>query len=196
MKIPILAQHIFSYECPLDLEKIIHSVEGLPYIQNTNNEISENKYILEYPEFAEVKIWADECLQKVMTEMDYAFQIKITQSWVNKSSKGMWHHGHKHANSLIAGILYLTPSGSNTWLSCPDIWFRSNSLIPLYGHETSIKEVVHQYPTTPGNLIMFPANLMHSVNEHDLDEPRYTLSFNSFAYGTLGTNEILTELVL
>jgi uncharacterized protein (TIGR02466 family) len=178
------------------MEKILSLTKELPFRSNDNNQTSQDSYILNKPELHEVKNWLEQCLQEVITEMKYTFQIRITQSWVNKSDKGMWHHTHKHPNSLISGIFYLTPSGSTTWFSCPDIWFSPEPLLPFYSHLSVSSEVIHKFPTTPGTLVLFPSSLTHSVNEHDLNEPRYSLSFNSFPFGTFGSAEGLTELVL
>jgi hypothetical protein len=32
--------------------------------------------------------------------------LYITQSWVNYSNKGQWHHAHEHPNSILSGVFY------------------------------------------------------------------------------------------
>jgi hypothetical protein len=31
----------------------------------------------------------------------------VTQSWLNWTKPGQWHHKHSHPNSLYSGVLYL-----------------------------------------------------------------------------------------
>jgi uncharacterized protein (TIGR02466 family) len=193
---PILSQHIFSFKCPLGLKEILSSVKNLPVHSNHFNQATVDTYTLDKPEFGEVKTWVEQCLQEVLTEMKYTFQIRVTQSWVNKSEKGMWHFAHTHSNSFISGILYLTPSTSKTWFSCDSIWSPPNTLLPFYSHAKNYSELIHKFPTTPGTLLLFPSSLTHSVNEHDLEDPRYSLSFNTFPFGTFGSAGTLSELVL
>jgi uncharacterized protein (TIGR02466 family) len=118
-----------------------------------------------------------------------ASEFKIVLSWVNKSPKGRWHHGHRHPNSWISGLFYLTDSGASTWLSRPSIWCDEaiNTLIlPKDSHH-----IIYQNPSTAGKLILFPSTLWHSVNEHDKDEPRQTLSFNAIPWGLVGDSDTL-----
>ena len=33
----------------------------------------------------------------------------ITQSWVNVATKGENHHSHRHPNSMLSGVYYISP---------------------------------------------------------------------------------------
>jgi ectoine hydroxylase-related dioxygenase (phytanoyl-CoA dioxygenase family) len=46
-------------------------------------------------------------------------------------------------------------------------------------------------PMVPGDLILFPSDIMHSVNINVSNETRYSLSFNTFS-NELGSNETLS----
>ena len=36
-----------------------------------------------------------------------SIHLKITQSWINFTKKGEYHHPHAHPNSLISGVFYV-----------------------------------------------------------------------------------------
>ena len=66
----------------------------------------------------------------------------------------------------------------------------------------SIKEFNHfnsatfMLPMKKGELILFPSNLQHSVPANQSDEERISLSFNTWAKGSLGDEKSLTYLPL
>ena len=46
-------------------------------------------------------------------------------------------------------------------------------------------------PMVPGDLILFPSDIMHAVTVNVSNETRYSLSFNTFS-NELGSNEALS----
>lgn len=199
METSILAQQIYSFDYPGKVEEIVDKVKDKPVSNNTNNLRSLTTYLLDEPEFQELKLWVKEKVREVLASQDYRFGLRITQSWFNASNKGMWHHRHSHSNSFLSGILYLTPSGSHTWFSTESIWLKGgeDNHFPFMARVPHpYKDVIHKYPTTPGKLLLFPSTLDHSVDEHDLDEPRYTIAFNTFPVGTFGSNYNYTEVIV
>ena len=49
-------------------------------------------------------------------------------------------------------------------------------------------------PCVPGELILFPSNLKHSVPINLDNETRYSMSFNTFCIDVLGSENSLTHL--
>jgi hypothetical protein len=111
--------------------------------------------------------------------------LKSTVFWTTKSHQGQWHHTHKHGISFASGIIYLTPSGAETWFSRQSIWGPDHTGIAL--HEEERSTLLHKRKTEVGKLIVFPSGLLHSVTEHNESEPRYCMSFNSYPSGLLGS---------
>jgi uncharacterized protein (TIGR02466 family) len=201
MRLPILPQHIYAFDYPGSTEELVDLVKTLPINANTNNFKSDEAFLLEREEFASLKKWCMECVDELCEDVGFGFKLKITQSWFNRADEGMWHHRHAHPNALISGIFYLTPSGSSTWFSMDSIWPNASqgpvSYLPFYSWLPKPNmEVIHQHPTTPGQLVLFPAWLDHSVNEHDLPDPRYTIAFNTFPTGDLGRLDVYSQLTL
>jgi uncharacterized protein (TIGR02466 family) len=110
--------------------------------------------------------------------------------WGNRSEFQQWHHPHVHHNSLISGIFYLVNSDSCTWFSVENIWdLWSNSLgLKPYFDRENFSRVIHKEKTIRGNLLIFPSYLYHSVDENtNVDYDRYTISFNTFPCGKIGS---------
>ena len=125
-------------------------------------------------------------------------RMEITQSWANTAENGdaMW--SHTHPNSFMSGILYLSNSNASTIFSMDNIWvnYYQNS-----SHTFNLKHgdilVSHKQQTVEGDLIIFPSNLVHTVDEHSIsDYNRYTISFNSFPAGVVGNMNNLQGLMI
>ena len=151
------------------------------------------------PVYNELISWFDECLNKVKIELDYhCDRLQITQCWGNKNLIGHWHHPHTHPNSIVSGVFYVNSSNSNTWFSTESVWDSFNGV----GYDSfrlifddKLTRVIHKNPTVAGELIIFPSKLYHSVDEHRAgDKYRYSISFNAFPTGKIGSFSALHGL--
>ena len=85
--------------------------------RNTGNNFSDNVDIFntlnfdEYPEYERMRDYCQSHLNNYVKEIFCPVQedveFYITQSWVNVTRPGEFHHRHAHQNSILSGILYL-----------------------------------------------------------------------------------------
>ena len=52
------------------------------------------------------------------------------------------------------------------------------------------------FPVKTGQLIMFPSSTTHQVETKKGNNTRVSLAFNTFYKGTIGSDSLLTELIL
>ena len=52
------------------------------------------------------------------------------------------------------------------------------------------------FPVETGNLFMFPSSTTHQVETKKGNNTRISLAFNTFYKGSVGSNDLLTELIL
>lgn len=159
------------------------------------NDITLNNYILDEPEFVNLKKEVTEFVnvyfQKVFKPA-YPAKVYITQSWISYTKKGQFHHRHKHSNSFISGTLYI-----NADVNKDKIYFYK----PDY-HELSIFSTefdMHNapswwFPVGTGHILAFPSSLLHDVETVTSEKTRICLAFNTFVKGVFGDRENLTEL--
>ena len=185
-KVEVFTDWLYEWDCPSDILKI-----ATDYALNSTY-FSAPKNQTSYPEqffgddFDPVRSWVDECLQQIKLDLDLECEfLKSTVFWTTKSERGQWHHTHKHGFSVVSGIIYLTPSGSQTWFSRESVWNPELTSVAIHNPEKST--ILFKRQTEPGKAIFFPSGLYHSVTEHDRSEPRHTLSFNSFVSGQIGS---------
>lgn len=159
------------------------------------NRQSEDTFVLDKPELSNIKAFIQAKIHKFVTEvMSSDNEIIITQSWINKSGKGESHHEHVHPNSLISGVWYPVINEQ-----LPPIQFRSKSQRDVSLSTVkfnNFNSATFLLPMKAGELIIFPSNLTHSVPANQSETERISLSFNTWAKGSLGDINSLTYLPL
>ena len=201
----ILPQKIFKFKCDPDLIKksLIYlededwkDYEEWQISQSTDVRLNKN------PKYSDLYKWIKKCLMEVKNELNFkCTRLEITQSWANTSQKGQSMWSHTHPNSFVSGILYLTNSNASTIFSMDSIWtnYYQNTSHTLQLKTTDHDDLIvtHKQQTVQGDLIIFPSNLVHMVDDHDIDDyDRYTISFNSFPAGVIGDMSKLSGLMI
>jgi uncharacterized protein (TIGR02466 family) len=139
-----------------------------------------------------VELKTNEFFQQIYQPADDV-SIYLTQSWLNYTTKGQWHHKHTHANSIISGVLYINAN-------------KDSDRINFYRREFPAQIEVYPQDWNPWNsnswwvetytgmLVLFPSTLAHDVSTVEHDDERISLSFNTFVRGNLGAANDLTHL--
>ena len=168
-------------------------------ILNFGNVTSEEHYILnKHPELKDLKQYIEECINHYVHNIispsnDVTFYI--TQSWLNYTKKGEFHHKHTHPNSIVSGVFYFHA----------DQFFdkiKFFSAIEYKQIDFDVKNYnLYNSPswwieTGTGDLVLFPSNLTHTVDPTLGDDTRISLAFNTFAKGSFGSEQNLSSLYL
>lgn len=161
---------------------------------NMGNTTSKERFILQNDSMVNLKKFIEESVNTYFQEIIAPVKdtsLYITQSWVNYSKQGQWHHSHEHPNSILSGVFYVQSDGQDK------INFEKN-------HYEQISFPTEKYnvfnsktwwlEATQGRLVVFPSSLRHSVSQVETDHTRVSLSFNTFARGMIGSSENLTLL--
>ena len=188
--IPLL---IVPYEESIDKELAYLKTISYREQQNNGNYRSNDSYLLRNEELKNVKNFLGESVDKFTKNVLQSKQrLVITQCWANRNPKGSKHHEHVHPNSIISGVMYFQINEK-----LPPIQFsKANQdgmkLDPIkYNHVNSESFML---PCKPGELILFPSSLKHSVPINQGDEDRISVSFNTFSIDAIGSEQSLTHL--
>ena len=179
----------------LDFIKL-HCEPGRTY-KNQGNTTSLDRYILKQPEMKDVLEYINTSIKNYVVNViipKHPVEFVVTQSWLNYTKEGEYHHKHAHPNSLISGVFYFDaefekdriyffkdgyqqikiPTDTfNLWTS--DSWF---------------------FQVKTGDIMLFPSSLTHMVESKKGDNVRTSLAFNVFPKGYIGEEESLTALHL
>jgi len=184
---------IVPYKEPIDEE--LAYLKTLSYRQQkgNGNYRSDDSYLLRQEKLKNIKNFLGESVNKFTTNVLNSKQrLVITQCWANRNPKGSRHHEHVHPNSIISGVMYFQINEK-----LPPIQFAKTNqdgvkLDPVkYNHVNSESFML---PCKPGELILFPSSLKHSVPINQGDEDRISISFNTFSIDALGSEQALTHL--
>ena len=184
---------ITKYEGSLvDELKHIDTLEWIEQKANGNFK-SKDTYLLDHEQFKNIKNFIYESLNKFTKNIFESNQrLVVTQCWLNKNPKGSKHHEHVHPNSIISGVFYFKQDPKLPPISFSKSIQRAMKLDPK--KYNNLNSETFLLPCTDGELILFPSNLKHSVPTNMGDEPRISMSFNTFSVDTLGSEDSLTHL--
>jgi uncharacterized protein (TIGR02466 family) len=184
---------MFNLDRPFSKEELdfLLNLEDGPNMGNTT---SKYRFVLREPALKDLRKFVQDCVDRYFNEIiapSKDVSLYITQSWVNYTKKGQWHHGHEHPNSVLSGVFYIQSDEQDK------IFFERNHYeqiqfptekFNLYNSRTWWLEA------TTGRLVLFPSSLRHHVESVQTDHTRVSLSFNTFAKGLIGSEESLTAL--
>jgi uncharacterized protein (TIGR02466 family) len=164
--------------------------------RNVGNVTSNNNYILNEPEMVDLKkvitSFINDYVKRVY-KPKFSAEAFITQSWLNYTKKGEFHHKHEHPNSFISGVLYIHTDSSKDKITFYRSGYKQLQLatdtFDIYNSDS------WWFNVKTGNVVMFPSSLTHNVENVTANETRISLAFNSFIKGTLGDKRTLTEFV-
>lgn len=163
---------------------------------NIGNQTGNDTHILDREQFSELKKDILEVVNVYLNEIirpNKELSAYITQSWLNYSDPGEYHHKHNHSNSYLSGVFYINADEQHD-----KIFFHKEnySQIKLYPKQKTVYNSDSWWlPVKTGDIVVFPSNLLHSVERTTSEKTRISLAFNTFLKGTIGDEKFLTELI-
>ena len=158
-----------------------------------NGDYTKDKYVLN--KLPDLKQLILEQVNIFTTDYLKVFDVEFyfLNSWIVKHHPKDWAQDHMHENSLLSGVYYLdAPKDAGGIVFVKG--YNEQEIFPMaitpkvseYNYVTS-KQMT--FKVNPGKLVIFPSNLMHSVEENKSNNDRYSLAFNLFCRGNFGHNE-------
>jgi len=180
-------------------EKEIRKIVKEGMHKNTGNSDSINSNIFN----GKLKKIKQFCEQHIKTYVEQSINPKeeldfyITQSWLNITKPGEFHHVHSHQNSIISGVFYISTEEDDK-ITFTDPNFKIKELIKFELEDFNLFNSTNWFfPSITNELILFPSWLEHRVEPNEkATTDRISIAFNTFVRGTLGRRKELTELIL
>lgn len=164
---------------------------------NVGNTSSVNTAVLELEVLKELKKFISSKLEEYFLEIynpQNDIKLKITQSWTNNTELNQYHHQHAHPNSFISGVFYVQALENEDKIH---FYRRDYKPIHIYPKEWNLWNSYSWWlPVSTGKLVLFPSDLIHTVEPVRHAETRISLAFNTYPIGHIGSEEALTGLVL
>jgi len=163
--------------------KIFH-----PTNNNVSGEIKTDFRSLErFPRIKKILLTE---FNKVMKDMDYDCDFRISTSWFVSIEKGQEGHPHIHKNSFYSGIYYYDEydeDSAGIEFESPIATLSDFHLVPKnYNVSTSVSTAIKPQKNL---LIFFPSYLRHKIQRHLGETSRYSLAFNIVPTGQYGCGD-------
>lgn len=196
---PLFSTPVFIKQTMLDTSDLVGVCEQLPLTTNKGgNYITDEKHILDLPEFASVKSAVAEAVQQYANEVMcwQGYEYYITLSWANINPPGSSHHPHHHSNSLFSGVFYIRSCDSSIRLHAPSNGI-TDQLLTFTPSEYNIwNSPTWNLPVKDNMIVIFPSKTQHSVDDNTTDLSRISIAFNVFLRGTFGQEKEANYLVI
>ena len=147
-----------------------------------NGGFSKNQKLLSNTLFSNLSSNILSYSKKLLNSSNHSFEdIQISSSWFNILNKDEHISFHKHYNSYISGVFYLTGGSSITF---------NNPLDPEFHFINTTSETEsnsYNIKPQPNLLLLFTSYLYHKDLPSDLDN-RMSIAFNIIPKGEFGPN--------
>ena len=82
------------------------------YRNTYGNSTSNDNFVLDNPDLSALRSNINEHLNNYLQYVIGASDVSlhITQSWLNFNDYATSHHTHTHVNSIVSGVIYLSPN--------------------------------------------------------------------------------------
>ena len=117
-----------------------------------------------------------EHVKNMMAEFTPFNEFAVVGWWLNINEKGDYNLTHTHPSTDLAAVWYITDNENALYFQDPLIQNRSNLYSNIFSQfgETATKA----FDCKKGDLIVFPSDVHHGVEPHQLDTPRISIAFN------------------
>jgi len=183
-KIDILSYPIYKFVCDDQLlQDVQEHVKTLEFKSSQDNSDIFGDYVHDKL----YEFFNDSVTQVKNKYYKKTVDFPIVACWANKYNTVQNMRSHTHSNGIISGLFYVSTheKSSPTIFSMPDPWtnFYDTPYKMLSFYDNSASVTASVYPKA-GTLLLFPSNMVHSVQATGSKETRYTISFNCFPSGT------------
>lgn len=186
----------FEFEEGLTSDQI-DFIAGQEQRPNDGNTSSVDKYILKHKALANLTTFIEKSLHEYLMATSCPkndVRLRITQSWLNWTKPGQFHHKHAHPNSFVSGCFYVNANKESDKIFFYKDAYQQIKLPPVEWNQYNSES--WWYPVGTNSLVFFPSHLTHMVQPVGGEETRVSLAFNTFPVGYVGEEDELTALHL
>ena len=119
-------------------------------------------------------------IESVLNEFKEYKNLNFSNWWLNINGKGNGNVKHVHSGSDLSAVWYITDNEGLLIFEDPLVFSREAITSLVFGATTC-----KQLKAKAGDLLIFPSDLPHFVEDHILDTPRISVSFNIDLYAVM-----------
>ena len=120
-------------------------------------------------------------------------EVFVTQSWLNWTKKGEFHHKHEHPNSYLSGVFYINADPDKDKIYFYKSGYKRINLPTEQFNQFNSESWWFNVGTC--DLVIFPSYLTHGVPPNNTNRVRKALGVNALTKGTLGDEETISQII-
>ena len=193
-----------------DIKYVQNLVKQQHFVDNGHgewNSISSNRWILDIPEFIDIKNFINNSIQEYIEKVFRVdHKVDIMQSWSTITNKDEEHPLHFHANSYLSGVFFVKSS-----LDSPPFVLHNNIKVPSISLDlfnggnpnlppnefNNVIRPTYSIDPIEGRLVLFPSLTPHFVPKSNSNQERIVIAFNTFPKIPFGcefeTNHVISR---
>ena len=119
-------------------------------------------------------------VHQVLQFMDVVYErVRITGCWANVNAVQMSHREHIHPNNYLSGVYYVQADEGANNFTIDDPRPQRHMIKPRVVESTPFNAARFNLGVKPGDMLVFPAWLPHSVDPNRSSRVRISVSFNA-----------------
>jgi|SaaInlStandDraft_6_1057023.scaffolds.fasta_scaffold122800_1 uncharacterized protein (TIGR02466 family) len=198
---PLFSIPIYSSEVFLQNELSILKTLEFADKDDYGTAITNNNNILSLPEFSEIKRQIDghvEAYVRAVLCINKLQSFHMVRSWGVIVGNGAKAQVHRHGNSIISGVFYLSATNDSGALK---LHRGGDSLFPAtlefdFDEYNEFNSDRWSFTPSPGLLYLFPSHIKHEVEQNNSNERRYSIAFDYWTRGAFGSSNDINKLYL
>tara|TARA_R110000803_G_scaffold74020_1_gene138030 strand:- start:496 stop:1116 length:621 start_codon:yes stop_codon:yes gene_type:complete len=170
------------------LNKVVKEQKYNKVEKENSSSISESLHLLDDNKLTEIKKTILDAFIKFNKDiLKYDNDFKMTTCWATKSNKNNYSNFHNHTNNFYSGVYYIEVDKNTGEIEFCDF---NNNTFELKPKEYNIHNS-KSWKFKPYNdmIIFFPSELHHMIHLNTSNKDRYSLAFNFFPVGEIGTGD-------
>lgn len=121
-----------------------------------------------------------QAVHQVLQFLDVVYErARITGCWANVNAVQMSHREHIHPNNYLSGVYYVQADEGANHFTIDDPRPQRHMIKPRVAESTPFNAARFNLSVKPGDLLVFPAWLPHSVDQNRSSRVRISVSFNA-----------------
>ena len=164
------------------------------YYVPDSNHLTKTSFLLKDSRLSRVKNFLDERMKNYIenvVELDDKFVM--TQSWSTITKRGESHHIHDHPNTMFSLVFYVSSEGERSGNFMLNFGLTRLEERWLFKYDitnyNTFNSGTWEYEVHSGDVIIFPAWVLHSTRENTTDKDRIIVGANYFIDGEVGSTD-------
>ncbi len=132
------------------------------------------------PELAPMVAEFQHAVSLVLEFLDVVYEsVRITGCWANVNAPHTSHREHIHPNNYLSAVYYVQADDGANQFTIDDPRPQRHMIKPRVAESTPFNAARFNLSVKPGDLLLFPAWLPHSVDFNRSNRVRISISFNA-----------------